>query len=280
MTVEPRANFFLTRLQKRKRQTVPSVGFTTIKGPLESLLPQTLALVQAMNPAPDPARIALINTTIAALISGGQWALLDVLHVYAAHAPGPALLNWLNPNTFAATLINAPLFTTDRGFTSNGTTSSVGTTYVASTNAINFAQDNASAWCWNRADVTFGNSNFGKSGNPTISLGMGGGSNTRILRMNDNTASVMESSITDRSGFFGSQRTTSTHKRLFRNGTVVGADVAVASVGVPDAQLTMGVPFGNTGAGQYSMFAIGAGLAGLESGFDTIMRAYMTAVGA
>src|SRR5215213_2374639 len=90
---------------------------------------ETTAIVAAMTSAPDATRQGQINTLVAALKTAGVWTKMDVLYILAAHHEQAGRVNWKNPGTLTASLISTPTFTTDRGYTSNGTSTSLNTGY-------------------------------------------------------------------------------------------------------------------------------------------------------
>lgn len=82
---------------------------------------EAVALFARMSTQPDDTRKAAINTLILALKAAGSWAKMDALYLCAAHEQPSAKLNWIadqynitDPGT------TAPTFTTDRGFTGDG----------------------------------------------------------------------------------------------------------------------------------------------------------------
>lgn len=87
------------------------------------------AIFGAFTTPPDDTRKGLINAYVLALKAGGVWNSLDGLYVFAAADSQAALINWRNPGTHDATLVNAPTFTQDRGFTGNGTNSYVNSNF-------------------------------------------------------------------------------------------------------------------------------------------------------
>lgn len=93
------------------------------------MLPETEAVIGRMNATPSDTRKGLINNLISALISGGVWSRLDALWVMAAHDSQAAAVNWISGN-FTAAQVNSPVFTADRGFAGNGTSSYLNTGYV------------------------------------------------------------------------------------------------------------------------------------------------------
>jgi hypothetical protein len=95
-----------------------------------AFLPESLALFAAMAPPPSDARKQLINATILALKAGGVWDPCEVIYVTAAHASQPARLNWKSPSILTLGTVNAPSFTVDRGYISDGSSSYLTTGYI------------------------------------------------------------------------------------------------------------------------------------------------------
>ena len=104
--------------------------------------PETIALLSRMSTTPDITRRNIINDLIKGLKDDGIWNLLDVLVINAAHSAQAGILNWIN-SSHTSTLVNAPTFTLNQGFTGNGSTSYIDTEYNPSTEAVNFTQNNA-----------------------------------------------------------------------------------------------------------------------------------------
>lgn len=113
---------------------------------------EAAAVVAAMSVAPDDTRKGVIDTLVGALKAAGLWTLLDLLFVPAAHDEQAGRLNWKSPGNFTLTAVNSPVFTTDRGFKPNGTTSRLTTTWDAATNGVNFTQDSAHLGCYSLDD--------------------------------------------------------------------------------------------------------------------------------
>lgn len=93
------------------------------------ILPQTWALVNAMTVAPTAARVTLINNCIRSLILGGVWAKLDRFYMLAAHDGQAGRIDWRTAAN-VLTVVNAPTFTTDRGYTGDGTSAGLVNTYT------------------------------------------------------------------------------------------------------------------------------------------------------
>ena len=99
-------------------------------------------LFSQMSPPPDATRKRLIDWTVRELKAFGIWYRLDRLFVFAAHAQQGALLDWTKA-TRSATAVNSPTFTTDRGFTGNGTTSYINSNYNANSQGVNYSLNSA-----------------------------------------------------------------------------------------------------------------------------------------
>jgi hypothetical protein len=80
----------------------------------------------AFTTPPVTARKTLINANIGCLKTASLWATLDAYQVYAAADSQAATADWKVPSRIA-TLTNAPTFTIDRGYLTNGTNSIVDT---------------------------------------------------------------------------------------------------------------------------------------------------------
>lgn len=119
-----------------------------------SVLPQTAALVAAMSTPPTAARKSLIDATIRSLIVSGVWARCDAIYVLAAHNSQAARLNWKTPGTNTLTVINSPVFTTDRGYTGDAVSAALSATYAGS----NYTQNDCSISCFGLTGPGGGNS--------------------------------------------------------------------------------------------------------------------------
>lgn len=110
--------------------------------------------VNAMTVEPDDTRKGLIDDFIGGLKTDGIYTKLGFLYILAAHDEQAARLNVLNPASNALT--GSPTFTTDRGFTSDGT--NVLDTGMAETAVPGMTETSATIGIWiNSTDGTAGN---------------------------------------------------------------------------------------------------------------------------
>jgi len=106
------------------------------------------------------------NQLVINLKSLGIWSLLDVFYMFATDAMSNgtitvqnfACINWINPSSYEATLVNAPTFTQNRGFNSNGSNDYFNTNYQLS-NGVNFQQNDGSLGFYMFTGASAGSSN-------------------------------------------------------------------------------------------------------------------------
>lgn len=126
---------------------------------------ETDALLAAMSVQPDATRAGHIDTLIIDLKTAGVWTKMRRLYVPVAHDEQAGRLDWKNPGTGTLATVNAPIFTTDRGFSGNGTTSYLTSNFIPSTDGGNYLQNDNHAAVWigtevnNSGQVDFGNAN-------------------------------------------------------------------------------------------------------------------------
>lgn len=70
--------------------------------------------------------------------NGNQWQYLDRFWMYRNTSQQAALTSLKNPTSTMSETVNNPTFTTDSGFTFNGTSQYIKTNFVPSTNAVNY----------------------------------------------------------------------------------------------------------------------------------------------
>lgn len=247
--------------------------------------PDAAALIARMTVQPDSARKALITKTITDLKSAGLWAKISVLYFYAAHDGQAAQLNW-KADAFLDTPQNSPLFTVDRGYQGDGSSS-----YL----------DNS----WNpQADPLYlqNSSSFGVYVNLA---GNGGGSDTIIEMGGANAFLISRSSAgnlrgrvnqgtttdygalspLDRVGFSVFTREDAASSKGYKNG-VLNATVTATSSALPNEMwISLGRRIGGAATGlsaqRHACKFAGAGMTETEvAQLNTIVSNYLTPLGA
>lgn len=239
------------------------------------------AIFAAFTTPPDAARKALINAYVAGLKADGVWAVLDVLYVMAAADSQAATINWRAPASFALVGVNSPGFTTDRGYTGNGTSSRLRTQYTPSVNGVNYTQDSSSCWLFSLSNTQSNNNDIGSATAPRVNLNVRNATDQSSGDINNAAGVTMNVSNTNGIGFFGIQRRAAADRRLWANGTQLGATSTTASTAVASQeQWVCGTNSATFSARQQAVAAWGASLAGLESAFYNRTLTYLQAVGA
>jgi len=243
---------------------------------------ESLAIFAAFTTSPDDTRKGHINTCVAALKTAGVWAKIDFLHVYAAANSQAALINWKNPGTFDGTAVSAPTFTTDRGFTGDGSADYIDTAYNPSTAGGSFTQNSAHFSCWNRTNSAQGGFMMGQlSGNH---IAPKYADNNAYYRCNDN-AEMAGVAIANPIGHHIANRSGASAREGYHNGSSIttssDASKAVANITVfVLAENSGGSPFLPT-TKECAAASAGGSLSGTEaSDFYNALQTYMTAVGA
>lgn len=93
---------------------------------------------------PSLSQRILQNALVVSLKSSTIWTAIDVLYVFATNGDSDfATINWKAPASFQASKVNSPTFTTNVGFTGNGSSSYLNTNWTPSLNASQYQINNA-----------------------------------------------------------------------------------------------------------------------------------------
>lgn len=88
---------------------------------------------------PSSSQQDLQNQLVVDLKNAGVWSDLDLFYVFATDGDSDfASINWKDPNNFECTEVNSPTFTTNVGFSSDGSSSYLNTNWNVSTDSSNF----------------------------------------------------------------------------------------------------------------------------------------------
>lgn len=235
----------------------------------------SLAIFAAMTTPPSTQRKTDINNTVVSLKSAGIWSGLDRLWMLWEADTQASLLNWIDPTNDPLIPSGSPTFTADRGYTGNGSTMSLANTTLFS-GMTQFIQNSACLAVF----VRTGGAN-GCVGQPTdtyIGLEPSDGVNCNFS-CNSNFGSIANVANLTGTGFFMADRSDSANVSAYLDGVLLGT-VAKSSA-APQADVCC-VLRGLSAffTGQVSAVAIGSSQALNAVAFNTIIRAYKTAVGA
>lgn len=104
---------------------------------------------------PSASQRILQNQLMIDLKAAGVWSKLDTFAVFATDGNSNfALIDWKRLTQYTA--INSPTFSSNGGFTGNGTSSYISTNYNATTQGVNYQSANACRFFWvdNRSGAT------------------------------------------------------------------------------------------------------------------------------
>jgi hypothetical protein len=121
----------------------------------------------------------LQNDLIDRLVKYDIWDKLDVLYVFAQDGDEDfGTINWINPSgANSANLVNSPTFTSNEGFTGNGTSSYIDTNFNPATQGVQYTQNNASRYFFPYA---IGTGRFDGNTSGTNSMFLGVSASQRI----------------------------------------------------------------------------------------------------
>jgi hypothetical protein len=222
------------------------------------------------------ARAAVLDTFVRAMKTGGVWAKLDALYLLAAHARAAARVNLVSPGTYYAAEVDAAnlSFTTDRGFTGNGTSSYLQTNFDPTTATFKFLRDNASLTIWSLTNSDGGSVDIG-SGTATRVLARSGGN--LVTRANSSTSG--STTVGDSLGLIGWSRDAADHYDNLKGASVIGSPV-LASTGISAAAMRVCAGGTSFSTRQMALAAIGGEVASVLTAYNAAALAYMQAVGA
>jgi hypothetical protein len=241
---------------------------------------ESKTLFRNMNVPPEGARKKVIDTFIKGLKADGIWALLDTLWVTAAHSQQASRLNWKTPGTFTLTEVNSPAWVTDRGYTSNGSTSYLDTNFAPGTHAAQYTLNNASAGVYLRTDLNESTVDMGDSTSGNRLLIDSRFTGSYFGGVND--ISNLSVAVSDSLGMFSAVRTSSSARSLWVRGISVASD-AQASSAVPVDNIYI-LCRNNGGAATFSnrqnaLSFLGSGSINQLTLYNR-MQTYMTSLGA
>lgn len=254
-----------------------------------ALDPAAVALFAAMNVQPSSARKALINNAISSLKSFGVWSTKDLIYATAAHDSQAGLLNWKNPGTNTITAVNSPTFTTDRGYTSDGSTSYLNTG-IAPSALTQFTQNSANVNVWsltqqaaNATAVELGSAGAGGTVNGlTLSFRFTG--DVLPYRINDTTA--INAANTNTAAMATIQRTAAGATSAYINGSSIGTS-SQASTGLSVQPIFIcnnnnnGLPGGNWSTKQIALVTVGSSLSDANVANEySVWQTFLHALGA
>lgn len=232
--------------------------------------PRARALFERFSIQPDETRKELYSQRFDAGEALSAWSKLDAIWVHSAHGAEAARLNWLG-DIFNCTPINNPVFTPNRGYMGDGSSSYLDTGLNPGTaSGIKFTQDSACLGVRSNTD----NANVGSLagfylanyGGTTINPRITTAANQAQYRATTGTAGATSPSNTSPSaiGMFVTNRRSAGAMQGYRQGALLRTET-LPSVAPPDGNLRLGsINDTSFRACQFSMGFAGGGLTDQE----------------
>ena len=226
---------------------------------------------------PSDSQKLLQNQLLIDLKTAGVWSKLDTFANFATDGDSNfALIDWKRLTLLTA--VNSPTFTTNKGFTGNGTSSYINTNFNPSTQGVNYTQNNAGVSIGVFAIPTIGNYALGtalaNTGDIRIRM-MTSLSDQMINGTIQATASGLNSNVT---GSLHTDRINSTQIVSQVNNTL-GSIATNNSTGVPQSNIWLGrivTLYANMG---FNYLAIRSSFSKTEKDvFNGIINTYITSL--
>lgn len=236
----------------------------------------TRRLVAAMVVPPSVARVSVIRTAIAGLMTGGLWPKLDVFYIDAAHDTQAGKLNWKTPSRFPLVPTGSPTFTIDRGDQGDAVGAYLISSYIPSSFNGNYQLNSAVAGVWLHLASTINSSLELSLGNGRIQRSSSG--TTEQYRIND-AASANMGAGAPTTGHYAVRRTSSAERSSWLNGVSVANDTQ-ASTSIATTFVLLSSSAANFSNARVSAAYAGGGFTDTDMAtMHTVLTAYMTAVG-
>lgn len=219
-------------------------------------------------------RKTLVNDFIVGLKNASLFTKFDRLWLLAAENPQSALTD-LSAAVVGASVVNSPTFTTDRGYTGDGSSNYVSMSWNPLTAAVNYTTTSGHISCWNatagsNAEMTVG---LEGSATPHIYAQYSGDGNT-YLRVNDDPADTQGFVVADVRGLLLGNRSSSTARQGYRNGVSIGTYASTPNQGTLTNSNLLCY------SRQVAAISVGGTLdATQQLAFYNLMSTYMAAVG-
>lgn len=249
------------------------------------LLPQTQAILAQLTGAFTWTRALQMNTLVSTLVSSGILSELDVFYMFANFDAQSSLVDWVNPSTRAATLIGAPAFVADQGYTGSAG-NGINSQWSPSTSS-KFLQNSNSIGAYSRSNIGAANNQlYGLTDVGNNGITMNAGNAGLAFRSQDNATLGGSSNIAvaDTLGLFSNKRISNTQFECYKRGALVGT-VNAGSIGILAGNLYIlgwnfnGGSFTNPTTRQVAFFFAGSQNIDINTLY-TAVQTYLTAIGA
>jgi hypothetical protein len=230
---------------------------------------------------PIPSQQVKQNKLVVDLKNAGIWSKLDTFAVFATDGSSDfALIDWIRLSQYTA--VNSPTFTTNVGFSGNGTSAYIDTNYNPNTQGVNYTLNNASRIMHLKSPGGTDNGYPESSGGLRINVTGNRISNTRNHINAGTNASVLAppANWSDPTNGVLRQihRTSSTDIAFIANTTVVSTTQTSSSINNANQFILRGNSAFLSADNVFALYAMGASLVAENSDFNTAWYNYYNAL--
>ena len=217
---------------------------------------------------PSASQQLLQEQLIIDLKSAGVWSKLDTFAVFATDGNSDfALIDWKRLSQYTA--VNSPTFTSNGGFTGNGTSAYIDTNFNPATSGVNYTLNDAGRFYWidNRSGTRL-------EGNST---GVNESRNQNSSTMNINSSNALSAAVNFAvDNYHAFNRTNSTDVELFTN-TTQSSRTQTSTIISNNNQLILrsGATYN---ASRFRFYAMGASLVAENTDFYNALNTYLTSI--
>lgn len=213
------------------------------------------------------------NQLMLDLKSSGVWNKLDTFGLFATDGSfNFALIDWKRLTTYTA--VNSPTFSSNGGFTGNGTSSYIDTNFNPSTSGVNYQLNNASRCFWvdNRTTITSnaweGNSSANSNNQST---------NTNSLAHRINSQNALNTAVNFQiDGWKSINRPSSTNVELFTNLTQYSRTSTSQSIFNSNQFVLRSSS--NYNSSRFRFYGMGASMVSENTDFYNAINNYLTSI--
>jgi len=218
---------------------------------------------------PSSAQQIKQNQLMLGLKSAGVWSKLDTFAMFANDGGSNfALIDWKRLSLYTA--VNSPTFSTNGGFTGNGTSSYIDTNFNPATQGVNYTLNNAGRLFWvdNRT---------GTGWEGGLSAGGNTSMNSNVTSHRINSSNVLSAAVDFAvDGFHAINRTSSTNVELFTGTTQFSRTQTSTAVQSSNATaLRTGTTYN---ASRWRFHALGSNLVSENTSFYNAINTYITSL--
>jgi hypothetical protein len=224
---------------------------------------------------PSSGQQTLQNQLVLDLKNGGIWSKLDTFGVFATDGDSDfALIDWIRLSDYTA--VNSPTFTTNVGFSGNGTSAYVDTNFNPSISGINYTLNDASRIMYADFpnDAAFPESSGGGSENVSRNT------SSILQRINQGGVNMgnAPANWTGNNIFRAIYRTSLVYVEMFGNLTQTSTTATSSTISNNTQRVLSGVSNFSSSANIFKIYGMGASLVSENTDLYNALNTYITSI--